>query len=187
MPYTPTLYRDLLLTAGCAIDLVNTGIAVEIITAIPVQIHLSNIDLEFLAQGNLHEGLIHQTIQMLIAQQLLHLTDLSSNAEWQDFTALTSDHRIARQRHGAVVRILGLHRGWIVVCNEKSIQKWLDNQNPVCPYISTLDLVRSHFIRPVTLPISVETVLSRLQNSRYKPSRDHPHFLWWQDHTKMIG
>lgn len=82
----------------------------------------------------------------------------------------------------AMTCALALHRGLRIATDERKTIRLIRDQIEV---VGTLELVRSWASEGGAAPDVIRDMLTAIADRGYVPSRNHPHWQWWNDHLDI--
>jgi hypothetical protein len=175
---------DLMLSVETTLNLCATGVAYEILEAIPVPVSISAIVYSGEITGvefKLSEQRIPALaiVSSLVDSGNLMVVKPQSDAEWETFFRYSRDRTLDNSE--AALRAIVLHRNWIAACDDQITIKFFAGQKPPINTISSIDLIK--FWSDIT---SVEHsvlagALDRAHlNAHLEPKTDHPLYDWWR-------
>lgn len=178
---------NLMLSAETTISVCATGIAQEILKAVPVPVSIAEIvrsdeltGIEFkISQQRVTARIL---LDSLLDDGVLKIVKPQSDAEWETFFHFSRNRSLENSE--AALRAIVLHRGWAAACEDPITVVFFANQNPPLKTISALGLIK--FWSETTVVddnIITEALVSAQYNAHLEPRQNHPLYEWWRSYS----
>lgn len=176
---------DLMLSAETTLNLCATGVAHEILEAIPVPVSISATIVYSGEITGVEFRLSEQRIPVLtLVSSLVDSGNLAvvkpqSDAEWETFFRYSHDRALDNSE--AALRAIVIHRDWIAACDDQITINFFAGQKPRINTISSIGLIK-FWSETTSIEHSVLVgALNRAQiNAHLEPRAEHPLYDWWR-------
>jgi hypothetical protein len=179
-------HSHVLLDACCVLNFSASGRFLDILSAIPAQVVVTEVvrgrELQTLQRLKTEDNEAAIQFETAISKGLLRVTDFESDAEAEAFVnyafAMGDDGESAT---GAIT----VHRGWAIATDDKKAISFFRQEVPQLKIISTLEAVKYWSEQSGLNASELRNVLEAIRvNGRYIPHNDHPLQGWWKSAMK---
>lgn len=202
MPPEPPDPPLVLLDACCVINLLASGVAEEVLSAVPASFAVSQLVAEdevlFVAQdddepagdeaaagSDAAAGVDPERLGLtpLVEQGRLEVMELGTHEEHETFVELA----LQLDDGEAMTAALAIHRGGEVNTDDRKAIRLLEGRSPPVPLRRTTSLLRMWVRRRNVPEEQVRQVLRRIQRrASFTPPRDDPEVEWWRRVVKLV-
>jgi hypothetical protein len=185
-------HSHVLLDACCVLNFSASGRFLDILSAIPAQVVVTEVvrgrELQTLQRLKTEDNEAAIQFETAISKGLLRVTDFESDAEAEAFVnyafAMGDDGESAT---GAIAthQESAVHRGWAIATDDKKAISFFRQEIPQLKIISTLEVVKYWSEQSGLNTSQLRNVLEAIRvNGRYIPHNDHPLQGWWKSAMK---
>jgi hypothetical protein len=179
-------HSHILLDACCVLNFSASGRFLEILSAIPAQVVVTEVvrdkELKTLQRLKTEDNEAAVQFETAISKGLLLVTDFESDAEAETFvnyaSAMGDDGESAT---GAIA----VHRGWAIATDDKKAISFFQQEASQLKIISTLEVVKYWSEQSSLSASELRNVLDAIRiKGRYIPDKNHPFQSWWKNVMK---
>jgi hypothetical protein len=184
-------HRNIILDACCVINLHASGRLDEIVASLHASVTIASYVYEqelskTVVEPDAADRQTEQGINLhsALALRIITLASLESEAEETAFVNLAVYLDDGEAITGAIASV----RGWTVATDDRTAISFLRRQAPSVQIVSTLELVKHWVDARQPSPDVIRAVLERIRvQAKYKPGRQHPLYVWWQQFLGETG
>ncbi len=181
-------YSHVLLDACCILNFSASGRFLEILSAIPAQVVVTEVgrdkELKTLQRLKTEDNEAAVQFEAAISKSLLLVTDFESEAEAEAETFVNYAFAMGDDGESATGAI-AVHRGWAIATDDKKAISFFQQEVPQLKIISTLEVVKYWSEQSSLNASELRNVLGAIRvKGRYIPDKDHPLQSWWKSAMK---
>lgn len=175
-------HSHILLDACCVLNFSASGRFLEILSAIPAQVVVTEVvrgkELKTLQRLKTEDNEAAIQFEAAISKSLLVVTDFESDAEAETFV----NYAFAMGDDGeSATGAIAVHRGWAIATDDKKAILFFRQEVPQLKIISTLEVVKYWSEQSIHNASELRNVLDAIRvKARYIPDKDHPLQSWWK-------
>ena len=175
-------HSHILLDACCVLNFSASGRFLEILSAIPAQVVVTEVvrdrELQTLQRLKTEDSKAAVQFEAAISTGLLLITDFESEAEEETFV----NYAVAMGDDGeSATGAIAVHRGWAIATDDKKAISFFRQEVPQLKILSTLEVVKYWSEQSSINASELWNVLDAIRvKGRYIPDKDHPLQSWWK-------
>jgi hypothetical protein len=175
-------HSHVLLDACCVLNFSASGRLLEILSAIPAQVVVTEVvrqkELKTLQRLKTEDNEAAVQFEIAISKGLLLVTDFESEAEEEAFVNYASSMGDDGE---SATGAIAVHRSWAIATDDKKAISFFRQEVPQLKIISTLEVIKYWSEQSNLNASELRNVLDAIRvKGRYIPDKDHPLQSWWK-------
>ncbi|NJM77112.1 MAG: hypothetical protein HC852_16665 [Acaryochloridaceae cyanobacterium RU_4_10] len=179
-------HSHIVLDACCVLNFCASGRFIEILTAIPAQVVVTDVvstqELKTLQRLTDEQNEGAEQFEKAIAQGLLLIVTFESEAEEETFVNYAFEMGDDGE---SATGAIAVHRDWAIATDDRKAISFFQQEVPNIQILSTLELVRQWSENVNLDGAELKTALIAIKvKGHYRPHKNHPLLGWWENLMK---
>ncbi|GFE72037.1 hypothetical protein [Chroococcus sp. FPU101] len=176
-------HSHVVLDACCVLNFCASGHFIAILKSIPAQVVVSEVvrEKELITLQRLKDEENEDAIQFetAITQGLLLVVDFETELEEETFVNYAFE--LGDDGESATCAI-SINRGWAIATDDRKAVSFSQKEAPHLQILSTLEIIKNWSEKTNPALTELRAILTAIRiKGRYRPSRSHPLFSWWEN------